>query len=185
MRVTLTAECRTIDRALRRRGAYVFAVFGFLWAMAGSSIAGEAAVAVLVVAAAISVAVAVLGHRFGNGGAGERRRELPEGWGRSVGVVNILQIVAIAAAVFGLSGAGFASLIPPVVCLIVGLHFIPLARLYDQRQYRWTAGLLSLVALLGLGAVLWGAGTETVLGGVGLASAVILWGSAAHVAIRN
>jgi len=183
--VTSTTECRTLDRTLRRRGAYVFAVFGFVWAMAGSSIAGRAAWVVLVVAAVVSVTVAVLGHRSGKNGAGERRRALPEGWGRSVGVVNIVQIVAIAAAVFGLSSAGFASLIPPVVCLIVGLHFIPLARLYDQHQYRWTAGLLSLVALLGLGAVLWGAGPETVLGGVGFAAAVILWASAAHVAIRN
>lgn len=94
--MTSTTECRTLDRTLRRRGAYVFAVFGFVWAMAGSSIAGRAAWVVLVVAAVVSVTVAVLGHRSGKNGAGERRRALPEGWGRSVGVVNIVQIVAIA-----------------------------------------------------------------------------------------
>src|SRR5699024_12520005 len=76
-------------------------------------------------------------------------------------------------------------LLPPVVCLIVGLHFLPLARLYDQPQYRWTAGLLILAAVIGLGAVLWGAEAETVLGGVGFAAAMTLWASAVHVAIRN
>lgn len=178
-------ECRKLDRDLRRRGTYVLSAFGFLWAMAGSSIVEQATWVVLAVAAAVSVAVAVMGHRCGHDGAGERRRDLPEGWGRSVGVVNVVQILAIAATVFGLSNIGGASLIPPMVCLIVGLHFIPLARLYDQPQYRWTAGLLGLVAVVGLGAVLWGAESETVLGGVGFAAAVTLWGSATHVAIRN
>lgn len=93
VRVTSTTECRTLDRTLRRKGAYVFAVVGFVWATAGSSIVGRAAWVVLVVAAAVSVTVAVLGHRSGKNGAGERRRALPEGWGRSVGVVNIVQIV--------------------------------------------------------------------------------------------
>lgn len=163
----------------------MFAVFGFVWAMAGASVAGQASLAVMVAAAVVSVAVAVLGHRYGGDRAGARQRSLPQGWGRSVGLVNVAQIVGIATAAFGLSKTGLAPLIPPVVCLIVGLHFIPLARLYDQPQYRWTAALVSTVSLVGFGAWLWGAGTETVLGVVGLPTAAILWGSAAHVAVRN
>ncbi|MER5836055.1 hypothetical protein ABT116_35855, partial [Streptomyces sp. NPDC002130] len=29
--------------------------------------------------------------------------------------------------------------VPAGIALVVGLHFFPLARLYDQWQYRWTA----------------------------------------------
>ncbi|CAM5742130.1 hypothetical protein SAFG77S_02013 [Streptomyces afghaniensis] len=39
-----------------------------------------------------------------------------------------------------------AMAVPAGVALVVGLHFFPLARLYDQWQYRWTAALLTAAA---------------------------------------
>ncbi|TQN33344.1 hypothetical protein FHX37_3359 [Haloactinospora alba] len=38
---------------------------------------------------------------------------------------------------------------PAAFCLVAGLRFLPLARLYDQRHYRWTRLLLPLVAVAG------------------------------------
>lgn len=78
-----------------------------------------------------------------------------------------------------------SSLIPLTTCLVKGVHFVPQARLHYQPQYRWTAGLLALVAVLEFAAVLWGAVAEAVLSVVGYGAAVILWISAAHFAVRN
>ncbi|MFD0773777.1 DUF7010 family protein [Streptomonospora algeriensis] len=181
----LTAECRELDRNLRRRGAFVLAFFALMWALAGASGLGRAVPAVAAGAVAVSAAVVVLAYRYGYAGDRQRERRLPHGWGRSVGVVNIAQAAAIAAAVLLLVNTGSTLLLPPVVCLIVGLHFFPLARLYDQRQYHWTGVLLTAVAAAGFGGATWGAGTQAVLSAVGFAAALVLWASAVHVAVRN
>ncbi|MBD0842235.1 hypothetical protein ICC28_26580 [Streptomyces sp. TRM68416] len=65
------------------------------------------------------------------------------------------------------------------------MHFFPLARLYDQWQYRWTAVLLTVVAVVGLVLHAVGRSDESVRVVVGLASAAVLWGSAYHVALRG
>lgn len=68
---------------------------------------------------------------------------------------------------------------------IVGLHFFPLARLYDQWQYRWTASLLTVVAVVGILLVVAGFANETVRIVVGLGCAVVLWTSSYHLALRG
>ncbi|WP_223189539.1 hypothetical protein [Streptomyces sp. TRM68416] len=85
----------------------------------------------------------------------------------------------------GRSGADRAVHGPAGVALVVGLHFFPLARLYDQWQYRWTAVLLTVVAVVGLVLHAVGRSDESVRVVVGLASAAVLWGSAYHVALRG
>ena len=76
-------------------------------------------------------------------------------------------------------------LIPPVVCLIVGAHFFPLARLFDQPQYWWTGASLSIVAAAGFITLAAGAGAEVSRVVVGLGAAITLWGTSLHVARRG
>jgi hypothetical protein len=44
-----------------------------------------------------------------------------------------VQWLVIAVAVVGLAAAGAPGLIPGAICLIVGLHFLPLARIFGHR----------------------------------------------------
>lgn len=112
----------------------------------------------------------------------DRRRHLPPRWRRGVGLVNGIQTVAIVATVAGLVAAGAPQFVMPVVCLIVGVHFLPLRRLFDQPQYRWTGVALIVVAVAGLG----GLGDPALSRGiVGLGAAATLWATAAHLAVRG
>jgi hypothetical protein len=67
--------------------------------------------------------------------------------------VNLIQWLAIGVANIVLNAAGYVELIVPAVILIVGLHFIPLARAFRSRQHDWhrqhyvTGGALIAVAL--------------------------------------
>ena len=67
----------------------------------------------------------------------------------------------------------------------MGLHFFPLARYFDQWQYRWTAAALTAVAVAGFALVAAGLPGESVRVVVGLGSAVVLWASACHLGLRG
>ena len=45
---------------------------------------------------------------------------------------------------------GELRVLPMATCLIVAVHFLPLARVFDQPQYRWTAVGLFAVSTSGL-----------------------------------
>ncbi len=163
------------------------AFFALVWAAAAASgldgrIPAVAAglCAVLLTGAAVAVAV-----RSGSNAALDRNRRLPERWNRGIGLVNAVQTVAIVATVLVLVNLGEEFLIPSVICLIVGVHFFPLARLYDQGQYRWTGALLSVVALAGFVSSAAGTDAGATRAVVGLGAALVLWGTSAHVARRN
>ncbi|MGV9843761.1 DUF7010 family protein [Streptomyces fungicidicus] len=181
-------ECLTLTRQLRRRGTLVLSVFALLWAFAGASGTGAATDAVplsIEVAAVLVTAAAVyLGHRAG-AAPSPRSVSLPENWARGVGIVNGVEVAAIVAVIAAANGSGRPELVPVGIALVVGLHFFPLARLYDQWQYRWTAALLTAVAVVGL--VLAGAGLTagSVRIVVGLGCAAVLWAAAYHLALRG
>ncbi|WP_404787457.1 hypothetical protein [Streptomyces pristinaespiralis] len=184
--MTTDTECLTLTQNLRRRGAIVLAVFALVWAFAaGSGIAAmPVSVTVGAVGAVLTVVAVVLAFR---GAAGPARRmvELPEKWNRGVGLVNAVEVVAVFAVIAASNATGHAELIPPGICLVVGLHFFPLARLFDQWQYRWTAVLLTAVAVVGIVVALAGSTDETVRVVVGAGAAVVLWLSSFHVAVRG
>ncbi|MDT3727325.1 hypothetical protein ROS62_21590 [Streptomyces sp. DSM 41972] len=110
---------------------------------------------------------------------------LPENWARGVGVVNAVELAAVLAVIAASNASGRPELIPVGIALVVGLHFFPLARLYDQWQYRWTAVLLTAVAVVGVVLVVAGLSAESVRIVVGLACAVVLWASAYHLAVKG
>ncbi|KOV20658.1 DUF7010 family protein [Streptomyces sp. XY152] len=182
------AECLELTRKLRRRGTLVLSLFGLLWAFAGASGTGSATdvvpVSVEVAALVVTAAAIYLGHRK-DAAPSPRTVSLPENWARGVGVVNGIEVLAIFAVIAGSNASGRPELIPVGIALVVGLHFFPLARLYDQWQYRWTAGLMTAVAVVGVVLVVAGLSDEGVRVVVGLACAVVLWASAYHLAVRG
>ncbi|MGP3774024.1 DUF7010 family protein [Streptomyces sp. SDT5-1] len=182
--MTTNAECVTLTRSLRRRGTLVLSVFALVWAFAGASGTGSAALALEAAAVALTAAAVYLGYRR-NAAPSPRTVDLPRNWARGVGIVNVAELVAIFAVIAAANASGHPGLIPAAIALVVGLHFFPLSRLYDQHQYRWTATLLTAIAVTGLALYTTGTPDTTVRATVGLASAAILWGSAYHLAVRG
>jgi hypothetical protein len=72
-------------------------------------------------------------------------------WGPDIGrrftLIVAVEWVGVAAAASALGATGHQSAIPAVVCAGVGLHFIPLARLFGVPIYRVTAGVLCALAV--------------------------------------
>ncbi len=182
------AECLALTRALRRRGTAVLSVFALVWAVAAASGTGSAtdvAPLGIEVTAVLLTAVALhLGYRK-DAAPSPRTVDLPANWARGVGIVNTVELVAVFAVIAASNASGRPEAVPAGIALVVGLHFFPLARLYDQWQYRWTAALLTTVAVVGFVLVAAGVTSETVRLVVGLGSAVVLWASAYHVAVRG
>ncbi|WP_030750929.1 DUF7010 family protein [Streptomyces griseus] len=175
------AECLALTRTLRRRGVVVLSVFGVVWALAGGSGLPSPGLAVAGgLGALLAAGTLVAGRRA----AGEVTRpvRLPERWNRGVGVVNAAEAAAIVGVVAGANASGHPEWIPVGICLAVGLHFFPLARLYDQRQYGWVAAVLTALAAIGGGLLAGGLSAEAVRAVVGLPAALALWGTALLVA---
>ncbi|MGH3567077.1 MAG: DUF7010 family protein [Pseudonocardia sp.] len=133
----------------------------------------------------ISAGTILLAFRPGDAGAPERSRRQPEGWYGQVGLVNLAQFVAIAMVVLVFITVGAPALVPPFVSLIVGLHFFPLARLFDQPQYSWTAAGLCVAAFVGLVILAVGAGPEASRVGIGVLVTGTLWGTALRLALHG
>ncbi|CAM5461152.1 hypothetical protein AB0H45_03795 [Streptomyces atroolivaceus] len=180
------AECAALTRTLRRRGTVVLSVFALVWAFAGASglTSSGAALTVEIIAVPVTAAAVYLAYRKG-AAPSPRMVTPPANWARSVGIVNVAELAAIFAVIAASNASGRPGFIPPAVALVVGLHFVPLARLYDQWQYKGTAALLSASAVLGFALLAAGLPDGSVRAVVGLASAVTLWASAYHVAVRG
>jgi hypothetical protein len=172
-----------LSRKLRRRGALILAVAGLVWLSAGPSVSGAARAATA--AGAIAVTLAAIAAGLRSGSLPPPTRRLPVGWSRQVGLVNLGQVAAIAVAVVVLIVVHGTTFIPAVICLIFGLHFLPLARLFGQWQYRWTGALLCAAAIAGIAVYLGGSSGSMSRSVVGLGAAVILWVTSLHVAIRG
>ncbi|MDF6019585.1 hypothetical protein [Streptomyces sp. JH34] len=179
-------ECVALTRTLRRRGTVVLSVFALVWAFAGASglASRGAALTVEILAAPVTAAAVYLAYRKG-AAPSPRTVDLPGNWARSVGIVNVVELAAVFAVIAASNASGHPAFIPPCIALVVGLHFVPLARLYDQWQYKGTAALLCTVGALGLALIAAGLSDEGVRAVVGLASAVTLWASAYHVAVKG
>jgi hypothetical protein len=76
--------------------------------------------------------------------------------GKTFGMVFGLEIVLIALASVLLSTFQLDRFIAPTIALIVGIHFLPLARLFRVPMYTITGVLLSVLALVALVALLRG-----------------------------
>ncbi|MFD6277746.1 hypothetical protein ACFWFI_19560 [Streptomyces sp. NPDC060209] len=180
------SECVALTRNLRRRGTLVLSVFAVIWAFAGASglASSGAALAIEIIALLLTAVAIVLAYRKGSAPS-PRMVDLPANWARAVGIVNVVEVAAVFAVIAASNASGHTEFIPAAIALVVGLHFFPLARYYDQWQYKGTAVLLSVVAVVGFGLIAAGLSAESVRAVVGLGSAVALWASAYHVAVKG
>ncbi|MBO4237926.1 hypothetical protein [Pseudonocardia alni] len=163
-------EASPSDGALRRVGALVTALFGVPWALTGAT-ALSAPLPAVVASVAISVTCTIIALRTR---PAARRRQLPHRWRaryRTIGVTQGVAITLVVAVAVALSAPG---LIAPLVCLVVGLHFLPMARVVDQAEYRLTGAALLVIGLAGL-AVLAATGPEAARAVTGIGAALTLW----------
>lgn len=165
----------------RRAGALVTALFGLPWALtaAGQLPSGAALVvgSAALATTASAVVVALLPPPDGRG----RARDVPPDWRGRFDRVGTVQAMAIVAVVAALVLVGQPTAVPAAVCLVVGLHFVPLTRLFDQPQFRSTAAGLCLVAAVAGALHLSGRG-ETAVVVAGSGAAVVLWATSLHIA---
>ena len=151
-----------------RGGIWVLNIFAAIWFVVGVIGAGLPWAA-LVIPAAVSGALLGWGSR-----AAADSRVPAAHVGRLVGIWSAIQGVAIFVAVTICQNIGARDAIVPVIAIIVGLHFLPLARGIPVPLY-YATGLALIVQ--GLGAMLLPGDQRMAL--VGFTAAVILWVSAA------
>ncbi|HET7034769.1 MAG TPA: hypothetical protein VFI42_03735 [Thermomicrobiaceae bacterium] len=169
-------------------GVLVLTIFGTVWGIVGAiALNGwgspELAIVVVVIgivllAQAVSLrnAAARLPDDEGDHAAENRRQ-------RGFIAINVVEFGSIAIAVFACNVTQQLHLLVPLIALIVGLHFLPLAALFHVRTYYVTGVLLCLLAVLGLFAI---PSTSSIDGRevraswavVSFGAAVVLWASA-------
>jgi hypothetical protein len=165
----------TLDTSTHRRaGAVIMSGFALLWALAGSTGLPTGGVLVSIVAVGITalVAVAAVFHR----GPGEYVGPVVEDWRRRYNRLGLLELLAVVAVVAAGVLSGRPGLIPAAVCVVVAVHFVPLAGVFGVPSFLRVAWVLGVVGLVGL-AVSWNdpdAGRAV----VGLGAAATLWWAA-------
>ena len=155
---------------IRRNGVTICAVFGLGWFIGGAGVLGDGPAYWTGLALAAAVSVALIASVRGVASSRERDRELPKDWGRRYGLWIGFEVVLIVAAVQVLRALDLVDFLPGTIATIVGVHFIPLAKAFDEPMYRWTG-----YAMIAVGA----AGVVAGAGGVVLAGAVAGFGCAA------
>lgn len=160
-------------------GAVILGIFAVIWWIAGLRAAaqGPAVVWVVPLLASVALGAAVLRLRGAVGGLDDadaaRRNRLVMIWSAAEGV-------AIFIAINVLVKVGHRDAFVPVVALIVGAHFIPLARGLPAPTYYVTAAALIAVGIVGLAMPVLAARITL----VSAAAAVILWITAGVVLRR-
>lgn len=181
----MSAEAVPSSRRLRTAGALVTGVFALPWALTGASSLGSPGTArAAMVAAAVLTGLAVVSALWPDRGAAARRRRVPPDWQRRFNRIGAVQSAIIPALVVALVVNGQPPLVPAAVCLVVGLHFLPLARVFDQPQFAWTGTALCVVAVAGAALLLAGHPGGAV-GLVGVGAAAVLWTTSLHVSRRD
>ena len=150
-------------------GAIIMAVFATLWWIVGTAASGRGSLLTYATAVVISGIIIVIAQRLAGRTSGS-----PEEWarrGRIVGIASGVEGLMIFAAVNILANVGRRDLTAPIIAIIVGLHFVPLAYWFPARMYYVTSALLVGLGVVGM-AVL---DANARLYGVSVASACVLW----------
>ncbi len=175
----------------RATGVLFFASFGSLWLYNGISAMHRlnpismAAIGVIFAALFVPAAVLLRSVSKAEHAAGDRSAESPE-MKRSFFRVNLMQWMAIIAAVVLFNALHKQEFLATVITFIVGAHLIPLARLFRYEAHYVTGGLLmawaTVIAIAFPGAMMptvGALGTATILLGSAV-STLVLAGRAAR-----
>lgn len=146
------ALLRQAQRGGRAIGATFFAFFGGSWLVLGYFLAPwRSAIALpLVAIGTLLLAVAAVRVVRKNRDAMAALRSAPayRRMRRQFVAVNVAQWVGISVAVNVLNGLDLGQWIAPAIMLIVGLHFLPLARMFRHRPHYLTGAALIVTALI-------------------------------------
>jgi hypothetical protein len=165
-------------------GALILEFFATLWWNAGLGAAGHGPALLyplpLIVASALGGAAWYLARlrRAAPDTAADPAQEARRA--RLVGWASAAEGVAIVVATGLLVKTGHLGALAPVVAIIVGVHFVPLARGLPAPAYYVSAAALVGLGLAGLGVGEWAARLTLVSAG----AAVILWSTAAFALQR-
>ncbi|MFI5694594.1 hypothetical protein ACIA58_22265 [Kribbella sp. NPDC051586] len=132
-------------------GVSIFSFFALGWLGwgTGGHLPTAAQIALMVVAALVSVALAAYAwQRWRTTPAPPAPRTERRLSGRTFGLIIGSEWIALAIISGVLGGTGHPDPIPAVICAGVGLHFIPLARLFGVRAYYATAAVMCLLTVL-------------------------------------
>ncbi|SRR5579875_263305 len=168
-------------------GIFFLAFFGGAWALWGTSfLRGALHISVYVIIGLVTLVFFGIGVMVMRCARTLSPATAPEdvATGRRIGiwfgVVFGAEAVLIALASILLSNFGADRLLAPVIALIVGIHFLPLARLFSVRPYYLTGTLLCLLALIAiiallLGLQIAGPSPDNWSYFVGIGAALVLW----------
>ncbi|ANN15233.1 hypothetical protein SD37_05900 [Amycolatopsis orientalis] len=153
--------------------------FGAGWWFFGASSAGSAPLVVVGVVAVLALAgwLALTARRGAGLPSGGGREESP--FGKQYGIAVLLMLVGIFAGARVLSAVfEVPEAVPAWVLFVVGLHFLPFAKLFGSRRFLVLSALLCAVAVLAavLAIVGWAAAWQLV---PGFGGAVVLWATVA------
>ncbi|MFI1225677.1 MULTISPECIES: hypothetical protein [unclassified Streptomyces] len=159
-----------------KSGVGFLALFGLgWWLLATSAFDGAARLVAVVAGCAVTVGLMLAARRSLPASAGgpfpaDRRRRFNQ--------INALQWLLIVGIAVLCSRAAVPVLIPPLVAVVVGLHFLPLAAVFEQPRLRVPAALLVVAGASGVAVWLTDGPDRAVRLTVGLVSALCLWGMA-------
>jgi hypothetical protein len=128
--------------------ALILGAFAVLWWLAGGRVAGFAAPVLLLVPAAIMILICAVALRTWGANDAELlgRGQNP---GRVVGIASAIEGAAILAAVLVMVKFHRQDLSAPVIAILIGLHFVPIARGLHAKIYYLPFGVLITLGALG------------------------------------
>lgn len=163
-----------------RSGVPFYAFFGLGWLLAGVGHLGGTATGVAgMLGLVIALSLVLAARRLSQARAGGVGQPLSPLKRRQFGQVNAAQWFLIAAIATGCVAGGARGLIMPLVAVVVGLHFLPLARVFGDLRLAVPGAILTAIGLAGLLARTANASPGTVFTLVGVGCALTLWSTAA------
>ncbi|MFJ9081996.1 hypothetical protein ACIRJS_16225 [Streptomyces sp. NPDC102340] len=159
-----------------KSGVGFLALFGLgWWLLATSTFGSSARLIAMVAGCAAAIGLMLAARRLLPASAGA---PFPAALRRRFLQVNGIQWLLILAVAQVCARTGTAGLIPPLVAVIVGLHFLPLAAMFEQPRLHVPAVLLTAAGVAGVAVWLLNGPDPVVRLVVGLVSALSLWGMA-------
>jgi uncharacterized membrane protein len=171
----------------RGMGAIITTTFGFMWLGWGFSALRDLPVAVWVgcyLVAATLMALAVTAVRRGRKmmrAQAESRGDFWQKRRKAFGVVTGLEVVGCIIVVALANVFGRPDWIAVGISIVVGLHFLPLGRIFGFASYYWVGTLIVVWDILTITALKSWNWTPS----AGIATGVILWATAIYVLVRS
>ena len=168
----------------RAIGAMFFSVFGGLWLGLWANDQYPGVVGLLIVALGTAVLLAT-SHRVykDNSPALKAIAQTPESRRKSrlFNLINALQWGVILLVALVLTHTGNTRWVLPAIVFIVGVHFLPLARLFEYRPHYLTGA--ALIVLASVYPLIARDGPENAIGALG--AGLILWASAVRALLPH